>query len=299
MENIASLSALGAAFCWAIAPLLSVSPAARLGSIGFARWRMYTALIPLSLIVLIQDSWQELSQNDVVMLGLSGVIGVFLGDTFLFASMNIVGPRRSSILFASSAAISAAMAVMFLSETISPILLLAFALVTVGTMTAIFFGKSKDNTHRWEMIQGSLPMGILFGVLAAVCQASGSILAKPAMDQGVDSVAGSALRVAFAAACHTLLRWLLPNLAKNTSSLNLATLGQVIVTSGLSMGIGMTLLLFALSNGNVSWVSILSSISPILILPILWFFFEEPPPVGAWIGAAMTVLGTGIILWKI
>lgn len=231
-----------------------------------------------------------------MLLGLSGTLGVFLGDTLLFASMNIIGPRRSSILFASSAAISAAMAMLFLGEEISFPLFIAFSFVTAGVMIAISFGSNKENTHPWEATHGALWLGLLFGVLAAVCQAAGSILAKPVMDQGVDPLAASTIRIAFAAACHTLLRVILPNKARCDHPISLLTLGQVALTSLVSMVFGMTLILLALSEGDVSWVSILSSISPILILPMLWVFLGKAPPIGAWAGAALTVLGTAMIL---
>jgi len=294
--NVGALAALCTAFLWAVTPLISVAPAARLGSIGFARWRMYTAFVILGAIVLYRGSWVGISQPDMQVLGVSGLVGIFLGDTLLFASMNILGPRRAAILFASNAAIAAVLAIVFLGDHISVALGLAFGCVTVGVMLAIFFGRNKGNTHLWEMNRGSVALGVGFGIVAAICQASGSILAKPVMDNGVDPMAASAVRLAAAAVAHTLLLWIVPRFARNTQSLNLKTLGQVLSTSVLSMVIGMTLLMFALANGNVSWVSILSSISPILILPILWVFFAKPPPIGAWFGAALTIFGTTLII---
>lgn len=294
--NVGALAALGTAFLWAITPLISVAPAARLGSIGFARWRMYTAFVVLGAIVFYRGSWVGITQPDMQVLGVSGLVGIFLGDTLLFASMNILGPRRAAILFASNAAIASVLAVIFLGDHVSLALGVAFGCVTVGVMLAIFFGRNKGNTHLWEMNRGSVALGVGFGIVAAICQASGSILAKPVMDNGVDPMAASAVRLAAAAGAHTLLLWVAPRFARNTEPLNLKTLGQVLSTSVLSMVIGMTLLMFALANGNVSWVSILSSISPILILPILWIFFAKPPPIGAWFGAALTIFGTTLII---
>jgi hypothetical protein len=39
----------------------------------------------------------------VALLALSGLIGIFIGDTALFACMNRLGPRRSGVLFATHA----------------------------------------------------------------------------------------------------------------------------------------------------------------------------------------------------
>lgn len=296
--NIGAVAALTTALLWAITPLISVAPAARLGSIGFARWRMYTAFAVLGVIVTWRGAWAGLLGADIQALGLSGLIGIFLGDTLLFASMNILGPRRAAILFASNAAIAALLAVLILGETVTFQLALAFAAVTAGVMLAIFFGKARSNTHLWEMDRGSLSLGIGLGIVAAICQATGSILAKPVMDNGVDPMAASAFRMGAAAAAHTVFLWAVPRMARNTQPLDLKNFMQVSASSLLAMVLGMTILMFALANGDVSWVSILSSISPILILPILWIFFSKPPPIGAWVGAALTIFGTILIIWN-
>lgn len=64
----------------------------------------------------------------------------------------------------------------------------------------------------------------------------------------------------------------------------------------LSMGIGMTLILQALKLGDAGMVAMLSSISPVLVVPLLWLVYKRRPALGAWLGAAMTVGGTILIL---
>ena len=60
----------------------------------------------------------------------------------------------------------------------------------------------------------------------------------------------------------------------------------------------MTLLLFALSGGNVGIVSTLSATSPVIILPMLWLKTGERPAGGAWVGAALVVIGMGFIFLR-
>jgi drug/metabolite transporter (DMT)-like permease len=64
------------------------------------------------------------------------------------------------------------------------------------------------------------------------------------------------------------------------------------------MGVGMTLVLLALEQGDVGMVAILSSVSPILVLPLLWIQFKRAPAMAAWAGATLTVVGTALILWR-
>ena len=52
-------------------------------------------------------NWQQLNAHNIPPILISGLIGIFAGDTLLFASLNRVGPRRSSILFAMNAPLAA------------------------------------------------------------------------------------------------------------------------------------------------------------------------------------------------
>ena len=43
-------------------------------------------------------------------------------------------------------------------------------------------------------------------------------------------------------------------------------------------------------------VAILSSVSPVLLLPLLWLRLGRSPAIAAWLGATLTVVGTALIL---
>jgi len=73
-------------------------------------------------------------------------------------------------------------------------------------------------------------------------------------------------------------------------------LAQTALNGFIAMGVGMTLLLMALKKGDVGMVAILSSVSPVLVLPLLWLHLGRAPALAAWLGAALTVLGTALIL---
>jgi uncharacterized membrane protein len=64
----------------------------------------------------------------------------------------------------------------------------------------------------------------------------------------------------------------------------------------IGMGLGMSLILLALQHGNVGMVGILSSVSPVLVLPLLWWHLGRAPATGAWWGASLTVVGTILVL---
>jgi uncharacterized membrane protein len=66
--------------------------------------------------------------------------------------------------------------------------------------------------------------------------------------------------------------------------------GHIIANGFLGMALGVALLMKALETGSVATVAILSSTSPLLILPIVWFQTKLLPSAAAWVGALLVVL---------
>jgi drug/metabolite transporter (DMT)-like permease len=292
------LLALGAAACWALSSVSAVSPARHLGSFAFTRWRMTLVALMLWAVTLVTGGWHTLPLHTWGFMGLSGLVGIFIGDTALFAAMNRLGPRRTGVLFATHAVLSALLGFGFLGERMSLQTMLGAGLTLAGVMTAILLGRHKGEAHAWEADRGHVGAGVALALLAALCQAVGSFIAKPAMGPGVDPVAASAVRVTVACAAHYVLLWSGFAASRAHQAPTLRVLAQTGLNGFIGMGVGMTLILLALKHGDVGMVAILSSVSPVVVLPLLWLHLGRAPAPGAWVGAALTVLGTMLILLR-
>lgn len=294
--HLGAAFALAAALCWSISPLIAAGANSHLGGIGFSRIRSLCAALLLGAMSLWTGGWSLMQGWQIRDLLLSGVVGVFVGDTLLFMSMAILGPRRSGLLFSTHAAMTAAVAALVLGERLTPPIWAGIALVSGGVMLATFYGKSRDNSHLWEADVGAVGLGAALGLGSALAQALGAILAKPAMAAGADPVAGSALRMAASAILHlgALLIW--PRFAALRHPLTPGVFWRTFLVALIAMGLGMTFFLEALAHGQAGWVAVLSTLSTILILPLLWIVFKRPPPAGAWAGAGAATLGTALIL---
>jgi drug/metabolite transporter (DMT)-like permease len=292
----AELLAALAALCWATGSVLSAHAASQMGAFAFSRWRLFFAMCMLWAIAAVWGHGRGLDMQAIGVLVLSGLIGIFVGDSALFACMNRLGPRRCGILFATHALFSALLAWPLLGETLWGWTLVGSALLVSGVMVAIAWGRRADESHRWEDTRGTLAVGVALGLLAALCQAVATLMIKPLMSTGVDAVSASAIRTTTAFVAHLVLLWggvgqsrLLQPL---TTRLVLATGASGVV----AMALGMTLILVALRTGQANLVSIMSSISPVLLLPLLWMIYRRRPALGAWVGSAMAVMGTVLIL---
>lgn len=294
---LAELAALAAALCWAIGGLFSIGVVRRIGAVLYNRLRMLLVGLALSLLAWWTGGWGQLDASMLPALALSGLIGIFIGDTALFASLQRLGPRRSAVVFAANAPITALLAAIFLDERLGSLDLWGGLLVLAGVLVAIWARREASGAaHHWEHIQGTLASGVLLGLLSASCQAVGALIAKPVMEAGADPVAASALRTSVAAVTLTAVALLrresiVPALARQR-----IVLGPTIASGMIGMGLGMSLLLFALGHGEAGVVAVLSSTSPVLILPLIWLVTRRAPSASAWLGALLAALGTGMIL---
>ena len=290
--------ALGAAACWATSAMLSVGPARHLGAFAFTRWRMLLVAVMLWAWVGLSGAWHSLGSASALPLALSGLLGIFVGDTALFAAMNRLGPRRCGVLFATHAVFSAALGMWWLGERMGLQAILGGTLTVAGVMTAILLGQHRDEDHAWERNRGNFGLGVALALLAALCQALGSLIAKPVVMAGVDPMAASAVRVTVACSVHFVLLATGFQLAKAQNPPTAQVLTQTAINGFIGMGLGMGLVLWALRTGDAGMVGIFSSVSPVLLLPLLWWRLGRAPAPGAWIGAIMTVAGTVILILR-
>jgi drug/metabolite transporter (DMT)-like permease len=266
-----------------------------LGALAFNRLRQIFGTLILAILVTVSGAWQALPWEAVPPLILSGIMGIFVGDSLLFAALTRLGPRRAGILFALNAPITALLGLVWLGETLSSLAVLGIALAATGVALAILFGNRGQAASGFEAIKGSLAVGVAIGLGAALGQALGIIIARPLMADGLDPFAASLLRVGVAAACLSVLLQLPIEGVKAKAALTWKVAGYTALVGFLGLGLGMTFLLFALSGGKAGIVSTLSATSPVIILPLLWLKTGTRPAAGAWAGAGLVVAGMALL----
>lgn len=293
---VAESSALAAALCWSFGGLLSTTPARTLGAIRFNRLRLIIVALILGAASLGSGGWRTLDVHAIMVLIMSAMIGLFVGDTLLYATLKRLGPRRTGILFTTNAPFTVFIGYFSLKEILPLTTVIGCCLIMAGILLAVFYGTRSTQKHAFEKVQGSISVGIALGLLSALCQSVSVIIARPIMASGVDAVAASALRVTISALALIAVSFL--HIGKNNHAaapLTLKLFWQTGLSGTVGMALGMTFLLFALSKGAAGLVSTLSATSPIFILPILWIATRERPAPGAWAGAFLAVIGVACI----
>jgi uncharacterized membrane protein len=242
--------------------------------------------------------WNTLNFSDATLIAVSGLIGIFVGDVALFTAMARIGPRRTGMLFTLNAPMATIGGALFFHERLSVSSFIGSALILLGVTLAVIYGNPSDRTGVFERIEGSLFVGIFWATVGALGQAGGALAAKPVLEDGADTLAVAALRALLA----TAAMWSLPSqtdkLTRSVEKSSLLKHDQIkLASSGLiAMVFGMTLLLYALANGDAGIVSILSATTPVLLLPLQAVVTKKMPVPFAWFGAILTVIGTSLLI---
>ena len=295
MIDGSAVLALGAALSWTMAALVSHRPATELGSLHFNRVRMIAASLIMATLLVLSGRSATIPQEFWLPIVFSAFTGVVLGDFFLFVTMRRLGPRRTNVLFATNAVFAALIGWALLGETVDVKTAFAVLFGFSGVVLAVLYGKRRDLLHQWEAVTPPLWIGIGAGLLAAVCQAFGVVFVRPVMAAGVDPVAVTLARAVIGA----VLFWATLPFDKGRVGMPLMPTGRVLALTGLNglfgLGIGAAMLMAALENGNVATVTILSSTTPVMILPFIWARTGRIPAPAAWLGASLVVICTILI----
>ena len=287
--------AISAAAIWSGVALSATRMVRYFGSYNYNLLRLLGIIVIFSPYVFLR--WEPLYFENSIFLAifLSSVIGIIIGDTFLFICLKRLGPRRQALLFSMQIPFTIVLAEIFLQSLPSITELVGCALIFSGILIAIQFNRSIPNDDL-ENIQGNKYTGLLAGIGLALCQSIGIILMKPALGS-TDPIIVSYLRIIIAAVImfgslffikNNRLWEKMKDYKKTIFSIFLGFMG---------MGVGMTMLIYALKFGNPGVISTLSSTMPIMIIPILWIITKNYAGHLAVIGAAFNCLGGGIIFF--
>ncbi|MEA5444167.1 DMT family transporter, partial [Cyanobium gracile] len=196
-------AALAAAFCWAFASLLW----RRLPtSLSAARLNLLKNLLAVALLLPLALAlpWQ-LAPRALLLLALSGVLGIALGDTLFFAALRRLGTRRTLTIDAGGPAVTSLAGVALLGEVPRPAQWLGIALITLAVLLVV-----QQRAPGEDGLEGGLPAdgegegsdgtGVALALGALACGSGGALLARAGLLVGGPSpLQAATLRLAAAA----------------------------------------------------------------------------------------------------
>ncbi|HZY42850.1 MAG TPA: DMT family transporter, partial [Anaerolineae bacterium] len=289
MAYTGEIAALLTSVFFSITAVIFTLASRQVGAMVTNRVRLIMALIYLMLINVIlfgqplpigagTDRWWWL--------GVSGIIGLALGDMFLFRAYATIGARLGMLMLSLAPVIGAIVAWVFFGETLRfgqiagiAVTLIGIAWVVAARPTTDAARPMTDATRPADDAsqRGGQGRGILFGLLAATGQALGLVLSKQGMTGGFSPFAGNAIRMLAATAVFWAITFAqrqagktLQTVRAHPSALNLLALGALI-----GPVLGVTASLLAVQHATIGVASTLMALPPVFLLPISYFVFKE------------------------
>lgn len=296
-EYLGETAALVTSICWAMTGIFFTIAGRRVGS-----WVVNLSRLGLAVIVLavvhraLRGVWLPagVELDRLGWLALSGVIGLALGDAALFQGLVYVGPRLTSLMMATVPLMSTILAWVLLGERLRPVDFAAVFLTTAGIAWVVSERRNRDNG---AVQQRDLKRGILFALGGALGQSLGLITSRLGLVDDYSPLSATLIRMIAATAAFWGFALLAGHAGRALDILRADRRAVATIVGGTLVGpvLGVVLSLVAIQHAQIGIASTLMSLTPIVMLPMVWMVFREQISLRAVGGTTVALLGVAAI----
>ncbi len=303
-HEIGEIAALLTAMCYSISSIFFTFAGRRFGPVVSNRIRLIIAVLLLGIthwIVFGNPIPVNAGIDRWLWLGISGIVGLAIGDLFLFQAYVTLGPRLGLLFLSLSPAIASLLAWLILGETLGAGSILGITLTLVGITWVVLAGTT--NKPGSGYINEALPRrslkGVVAGLIAAAGQAFGVVLAKNGLKGDFSALSANVIRMTAACLALWLVTIIQGQVMSTVQQAQDQRSGLLYILGGAIFGplIGVSLSLFAIQNTSIGIASTIIALPPIFLLPIGHFIFKEHISWQAISGTLLAVVGVGLLFW--
>jgi len=298
MSFLGPFAAIGTSFCWSFTSTFFTLAGRKVGSLVVNRTRL-----ALAVIFLLLTHWALMgsifpwhaSPERWFWLGLSGILGLVIGDAMLFQSFILLGPRLSMLIMSLTPVISTLLAWILLGERLTAWQLVAIAITVTGVASVIL---DQDGNNAAIVSGKGYLIGVLFGLGGAVGQASGLIAAKKGLAGDFSALSGALIRMFVAMVALWLITFAMRQGRETLRRLKNDPQAMKYLLVGAFFGpfLGVYLSLIAVQATAVGIASTLMALAPVFLLPISHFVFGERIGLRAIAGTLVAISGVAMLL---
>lgn len=287
MIYLGIIVALLSAASWAFATVVFDRIGKVIPYVGITFLKGTFSIILMMVLLLFTRGLQAVRVWDFAFFALSGIIGISIGDSLFFKSLQDLGAKVQVIFFLLGQIFTMVLSLLLLGELLSlqqyigAIILLTGIVVVIG-------GKQENHPNKVR--------GIICGLLSILCFSVSAIMVKIAItDVEVVTatfyrmVFGTIFTLGFGVVGKQLHFWIEP--LKDKRLLSLFVLNVVVITYG-----GFLLSMLAIKLISVSLVSVLGTTEPVFVLLFAFLINKERIRKQEIIGTLITLIGLFIII---
>lgn len=296
--QLGGIAALTTALLWSGTSSFFTMAGRSIGSVTVNRFRLILALLFLLLAhTLVMGAPLPLSAAPErwMWLSISGVIGLVLGDAFLFQAFLWIGPRLSMLLMSLAPLIAAFSSALIVGEHLRGGQWFGVVLSLSGVALVVSdrrFVVQEQAISRRRMLRG-----VVFGIAAATGQALGLVTSKLGLAGDFSALSANLIRMLAAATVMWTFTILTGRARISFRRLRAHPASFGFLLGGAFTGpfLGVWLSLVAIQNTTIGVASTLMSLTPIFLLPIGRIFFHEAFGWRSWVGTLVALGGVSAL----
>ncbi|MBE9525247.1 MAG: DMT family transporter [Chloroflexi bacterium] len=295
MNYIGELAALGTSLAFSFGSIFFSLAGRHLNAIVVNRTRVIIAAIFLSIAHwTILGSLLPLDADPQrwIWLSLSGVVGLVLGDIFLFQAFIWIGPRLSMLMMSLAPVFASLQAWIFLGEELSGGKIFGILLTLCGIAWVVLEDNETQNGGNLNYRRG-----ILYGLGGALGQATGLVLAKNGMIGNFSPISGNVIRMLAAVVVMWGVALFQGQIRETIDKMRTNRPGMlyILVASFFGPFIGVSFSLLAVQRAEIGVASTLMALPPVLLMPISYFVFKERFGWRAILGTLLAMGGVALL----
>ena len=328
IERSGEFAGLATSALWVVSSLAFAAAGQRMGAtrLNLLRSLLAAALLLLLHWFLMASPWPTIGANRTWYLGISGLLGLAIGDQFLFAGYVLVGARTTTLLMTLAPAVAASLSWIVFGQTMSLQAIVGMIITLLGVLWV-----AAERPHATSSITPAQQMkGVWFGAGAALCQGVGMVLASNGLRGDIDAISAQTVRMSAGAVGIIVIAFVVSRMnqaarnavqtknARSSSDKSVdaqsltatkiiplhvkradaphskAIIAMVIGTfTGPILGVWCSL--YALQKLEVGIATTLMSLVPVMILPVTRITEGRWPSTRAILGALIAVAGVAVL----
>ncbi len=289
------IAALATAVCWSLTAIFFSYSGRLIGSDVVNRSRLVFAFLFLLIAhYLVEGSLFPWHTEGFrwFWFAISAILGLVLGDTFLFKAYVMIGPRLSMLLMSTVPIYSVFFGLILFGERVTAVEFTGVLLAVGGIGWVVTEKQSGQSVGQ----KRDYKMGILFGLLGALGQVANLVTAKFGIVGGYSTVSATVIRIFIALVIlwsltalrgqirYTLQQW------RNRQAFPAMVAGSFV---GPFLGIWFSLI--AIQYTRLGIASTLMALPPIILIPIEYLVYKRRVSVRGIVGTAVALTGVALI----
>lgn len=282
MEFIGIIAALSSAASWAFGTVVFEKLGKVVPYAGITFLKGVFSLVLMLFIVLICGDFKSITLHDSLILTASGIIGIAIGDSLFFRSLQDLGAKIQVLYFLLGQIVTMILSFLLLGDVLSISEYVGAIVLLIGIII-VTWGKQEDHPNKLR--------GVLGGFLSILCFSISTIMIKYT-DEQIDVISASFYRMLAGTIIMTIIgttgkrigAWISP--LKDKKILTLFLVNVLVITIG-----GFILSMYAIKTISVSLASVLSTTEPIFVILFAYMINKDAIKKKEIIGAIISIIG--------